>query len=261
MYSTKIGAVDAKIDLWEDDMIQEPFFINTCGARKVPISWQQRPSIEMQRLYLIRGGRGYFLHADGTPVPFVRDTFYVFPHNLKARFFSDAADPIDHVFFDFLSAPPIVAPRPLVYPAGDSPLRELAALLTAVWRDEPPEEERKRLGFHLLRVALAMLDDIAPLPYCADGTVCAALDAMHRRYAEPVTISELAGSLHFEENYFIRRFKAVMGQTPYAYLRAYRLMRAEELLLRGCTLAQAAVQVGYENPSSLARALRTRGGK
>ena len=110
-------------------MIQEPFFINTCGARKVPLSWQQRPSIEMQRLYLIRGGRGYFLHADGTPEPFVRDTFYVFPHNLKARFFSDAADPIDHVFFDFLSAPPIVAPRPLVYPAGDSPLRELAALL------------------------------------------------------------------------------------------------------------------------------------
>ena len=240
-------------------MIPEPFYISTCGAGKVSVRWQQRPEIEMQRLYLIRGGQGCFLRPDGTTEPFARDTFYVFPHNLKARFFSDPADPIDHVFFDFLSAPPIVAPQPLVYPAQSAPLRAMGALLTAVWRSEPPQDQRKRLGMQLLRTALTLLDDDAPLPYCADGAVCAALDVMHSRYAEPISIARLASSLHFEENYFIRRFRSVMGQTPYAYLRAYRLMRAAELLARGGMPAQVAAQVGYENPSSLSRALRGRG--
>lgn len=234
-------------------MSPEPFYINTCGAEKVPPQWRQYPAIEMQRLYLIRGGRGGFMRPDGVAESFVPGVFYVFPYNLKAQFFSDPADPIDHVFFDFLSAPPIIAPHPLVYSAEVSPLRELAALLAVV------KHTRAQMGMQLLRTTLQLLDQAAALPCCTDRVVCAALEIMHRQYAEPLTVTRLAAQLHFEENYFIRRFRSEMGQTPYAYLRAYRLMRAEELLAHGNTMAQAANQVGYENASSLARALRARG--
>ena len=65
----------------------------------------------------------------------------------------------------------------------------------------------------------------------------------------------LALEAGFAPNAFIRHFKRVMGQTPYAYIKDYRLMKATELLSQGVTVARAAELVGYENGSSLSRAL------
>lgn len=50
-----------------------------------------------------------------------------------------------------------------------------------------------------------------------------------------------------------------MGQTPYAYLRTYRLALARQALASGDTLTQAAEKVGYQDAASLSRALRAMG--
>ena len=78
---------------------------------------------------------------------------------------------------------------------------------------------------------------------------------MRTRFAQPLTVAELAREAGFEENYFIRRFRAAMGQTPYAYLRNYRLMEARRLLEAGETLTRTAPRVGYETAAALSRAL------
>lgn len=70
-----------------------------------------------------------------------------------------------------------------------------------------------------------------------------------------VSINDIAAEQGFDVSYFIRRFKRVMCVTPYVYLRTYRLMRARELLADGASLERAALEVGYENASSLRRAL------
>lgn len=48
-----------------------------------------------------------------------------------------------------------------------------------------------------------------------------------------------------------------MGQTPYAYLRTYRLALAKQAIASGNTLTQAAEKGGYQNAASLSRALRS----
>ena len=50
-----------------------------------------------------------------------------------------------------------------------------------------------------------------------------------------------------------------MGTTPYAYLRAYRLIKATELIAGGMSIASAAAMVGYESPAALSRALKKEG--
>lgn len=240
-------------------MLHYSLYINTFGFGNPPAQWELRPSIEMQRLYYIRGGRGYYLQTDGTRCPFVPDTFYLFPYNLKACFYSDAADPINHVYFDFLSTPPIISDAPIQRPAASADLRSLAELLCTIL--QKPHAGREAIGNRLLDLALMLWNEEQPLPFSVNSAVCAALEYIQANYAQPISIAQLAAHFHFEENYFIRRFKAEMGQTPYAYLRAYRLMRADELLERGCSLAYAAEQVGYENASSLSRALRDRSGR
>lgn len=87
----------------------------------------------------------------------------------------------------------------------------------------------------------------------------AALRRIWEDYAAPLRVSELAAEVHLEENYFIRRFRRVMGQTPYAYLHTYRLALARQALASGDTLTQAAEKVGYQDAASLSRALRAMG--
>ena len=107
----------------------------------------------------------------------------------------------------------------------------------------------------LFRALLSRLDAQHPLPFASDGAVCETLDYISRNYMNHVSINDIAAEQGFDVSYFIRRFKRVMCVTPYVYLRTYRLMRARELLADGASLERAALEVGYENASSLRRAL------
>lgn len=95
------------------------------------------------------------------------------------------------------------------------------------------------------------------IPFRTDPVISEALTLIWMRYGQPLSVSEMAEYVHLEQNYFIRRFKTLMGQTPYAYLRTYRIARAKEFLHAGATLAQAAEQTGFQTAASLSRALHS----
>ena len=97
----------------------------------------------------------------------------------------------------------------------------------------------------------------SPSPFYTDEVVSETLRRIWSDYASPLHISELAAAVHLEENHFIRRFRRAMGQTPYAYLRTYRLALAKQAIASGNTLTQAAEKGGYQNAASLSRALRS----
>ena len=111
-------------------------------------------------------------------------------------------------------------------------------------------------GYALLTLTLRLLNEECTLPFYTDEVVSETLRRIWNDYASPLHVSELAAAVHLEENHFIRRFRRAMGQTPYAYLRTYRLALAKQALASGNTLTQAAEKVGYQNAASLSRALR-----
>lgn len=180
-----------------------------------------------------------------------------FKQPILACFQSGASDPIDHVYFDFVSMPPILAAEPLCIPADTETLIHLAQLLmdTTTGHDRPDH----KTGRALLTLALRLLNEKSTIPFYTDEIVSAALRRIWEDYAAPLRVSELAAEVHLEENYFIRRFRRVMGQTPYAYLHTYRLALARQSLASGDTLTQAAEKVGYQDAASLSRALRAMG--
>lgn len=228
--------------------------LSTYGSGTVPIDWTLEKKIEMQRLYYIKSGTGSFQLFDGTRQPFQLNCFYLFPYNFPAIFFSDANDPIDHVYFDFVSMPPFLANIPLCIPAKTKSLAHFAAVLQeTVLRHN---ERDYHFGYALLSLALELLNKECTIPFNTDPVVSSALTFIWNSYHLPITISDLALQSHLEVNHFIRRFKSVMGQTPYAYVRTYRLTKAIEYIHSGNSIAQAAEKVGYRNASSLSRALR-----
>ena len=118
--------------------------------------------------------------------------------------------------------------------------------------DDIPE---RKLLFEALRALLLLISLEKPLPFSEDGIITDTLGYIGEHFSEKLTISELSARVGFVPEHFIRRFSKVIGRTPMAYIRDLRLMRAEELLLSGETLASAAEKVGYANATGLSKAL------
>lgn len=230
--------------------------IDTFGNGTAPAEWRLKSSVEMQRLYYIKGGKGRYLDENKCMKDFISGKIYLFPYNLQARFETDAEDPIDHIYFDFISMPPIISKCPITYDTSKHPeIMKVVQLINMI--SSSMKMDRTDIRYSVLELLLSLLSDIKPLPFSTDSMVCEVQSYIQQHYAEPISIAQLAASSHFEENHFIRRFKEAVGQTPYAYLKRYRLLRAREYIANGKTITQTAALVGYENASSLSRALHS----
>ena len=106
--------------------------LSTFGQGTVPGKWVLAQPIEMQRLYYVLGGRGSYQLPNGCSVPFCEGCFYLFPYHFPARFFSDPAEPLDHVYFDFVSMPPV--PRLLPFPPASARISGVSTAPSAVRR-------------------------------------------------------------------------------------------------------------------------------
>ena len=90
-----------------------------------------------------------------------------------------------------------------------------------------------------------------------DPRVARARRLIEQRYAEPLTIDELAAVAGMSRYHFSRRFHAATGKSPYRYLVQIRLERAAALLRAGQhNVTQAAMAVGFSEIGRFCRVFR-----
>ncbi|VXB16113.1 AraC family transcriptional regulator [Nocardioides sp. AX2bis] len=90
-----------------------------------------------------------------------------------------------------------------------------------------------------------------------DPAVGAALALLHQQVAHPWTVAELAHRVGVSRAALGRRFTALLGEPPMAYLTGWRLALAADLLCASdATVASIAGQVGYGTPFSLSAAFK-----
>ena len=88
-----------------------------------------------------------------------------------------------------------------------------------------------------------------------------ALRLMESRYADHLTLQDLAAACALSETHFRRLFRQVYGAAPIDYLLDLRLKRADDLLMSGrCTVAEAALETGFRDESYFCRCFRRRTG-
>jgi AraC-like DNA-binding protein len=73
---------------------------------------------------------------------------------------------------------------------------------------------------------------------------------MDRHFADPLDVPALARGAAMSTGHFARRFKAVYGETPYAYLMTRRIERAKALLRAGTSVTDACFAVGCSSLGS-----------
>lgn len=97
----------------------------------------------------------------------------------------------------------------------------------------------------------------ARLPDVSDREIAAALHAIHTKVDGPWTVGQLSDVAGLTRTAFIRRFTALLGQSPSAYLIAWRLSTGARLLRETkAPLATVARQVGYSTEFAFSGAFR-----
>lgn len=85
----------------------------------------------------------------------------------------------------------------------------------------------------------------------------AALQYIHQRSGESLSLADLARSVHLHPAYFNHLFRSWVGMPPMKFLEQHRVRRAKELLsLTDRTVADIAAEVGYGDPLYFSRAFR-----
>ncbi len=108
-----------------------------------------------------------------------------------------------------------------------------------------------------LTVRLLRAGESAPGATGADPRIVRAVDEVRARYAEPLTIDELAKAAGMSRYHFSRAFRRHVGASPYQYLTSLRVRRAAELLRKGRhNVTEAAFSVGVFDLGRFARAFR-----
>ena len=141
-----------------------------------------------------------------------------------------------------------------VPPAGVRPLAHyLAEALTA---DLP---RARRLGASLLLEAWGRQGRSTSMP--AERLQRAIdWDALSQwlqpRWRLPLTVADLADTVHLSTSQFTARCQAEQGDSPMQWLRRQRLAQARAWREQGVSVADTARRVGYRSPSALTAALR-----
>ncbi len=83
-----------------------------------------------------------------------------------------------------------------------------------------------------------------------------AMEHLRERFAEPVTLDELATHAGLDKFHLCRAFRAQIGLPPHTYLTHLRIQRARQLLAEGVRASDLAHHVGLYDQSQLTRHFR-----
>jgi AraC-like DNA-binding protein len=176
-----------------------------------------------------------------------------------------------YLFEGELAAPLLEALPDVMHlrPASGGPLRATVDLLAReLLGDEPGQQTLlDRLLdaalIHILRQHLASAGEGAPSWFraLADPRIGATLRAVHEDPARPWTVADLAAEVSLSRAAFARRFTALVGVAPLAYLTEWRMALAcDRLRATDDGLAAVARSVGYGSEFSFAAAFKRRHG-
>ncbi|MCC6481355.1 MAG: helix-turn-helix transcriptional regulator [Sphingomonadaceae bacterium] len=91
----------------------------------------------------------------------------------------------------------------------------------------------------------------------ADKSIARALKAIHEDPSVPWTVSSLAKKAGLSRTVFAKRFHTLVGVTPIQYLTRWRLIVAEDMLLRSdLPVGEIQARLGFSSSFAFSRAFR-----
>ncbi|KUP21713.1 AraC family transcriptional regulator [Paenibacillus sp. DMB5] len=209
---------------------------------------------DVYALHYIVSGKGY-LKTDKTTYPLkAGESFIIFPH-MEVYYYPDPRDPWEYYWIEF-SGPEASRLLSMISIAPDHPVTEASpqdfeALfqLFKTSGTEPFERERADAGLQLLLSYYMEYYPSAQALLKKDYALSAKEYIESNYWKSSLSVIDVVGYVKIERSYLFRLFKEVTGLSVSAYLTAFRIQRACELLIHSeLSVKSLAYSVGYQDP-------------
>ena len=221
------------------------------------------------KIHIIFEGKGWYRLGDRTFELSAGQAFLTTPDTL-AHYQADSADPWTYGWFafdglnanTFITRANIGTDTPIINfspEALDAATRWIQSMLETSLSH--PARDLVLLGY--LYQLLALVIEQSPQPAkeirisAKELYLKSALNYIEMNYSRKMSCEEMASRIGIHRKYLARLFKESLETSPKAYLMAYRIEKAKQLLEETyLSVSEAAVSVGYEDPLVFSKAFK-----
>ena len=198
-------------------------------------------------LHYVLEGEGTFLKAGTLHRIEAGDLFVICPEELTTYRASDT-NPWQYIWLGFQAEQtPEFLKKPVI---RQPPVRKIFEKL----RDQGQYENRDGKIFSLMYDLLWRLSLNTPVQDDRQNTYAAyAKTYLETSYMRPVSIQQIADTLHIDRRYLTILFREAYGKPPQAYLMQLRLEQARDFLNQGYGVTEAAALAGFTDLSNFSR--------
>lgn len=224
------------------------------------LSWSSQNLLNSYWRFYCNSSEGAFLRLDSHLYPLSANRIYFIPAGVRFGCYNPEAVRHFYIHFDVIGLSAWVQREIfstlLAVPVNEA-LQSVARQLSIVveQEDETNLALQCRLKSLVYQALALYLETLSPetLHRCAQiataqGALLPALQRIEQDVARPVTNAELAALCHLSEDYFIRRFRDSIGQSPLQYILERRVTLAAQRLLFGEeSIEEISVGTGFAN--------------
>lgn len=228
------------------------------GECTVPPDWIGMVKNSVNRLYYIHSGHGGYI-KDGEKIEFIPGKLYLIPAFSKIRTYAPPEDRIYHTYADYELIPPIISDDVLsLDPNEDETTLTASNVFMSLCKTQKTLESSDKTKY-LEDTVIYLSKRIAEKnnsTLLRDKTIISALQIMHSRVMDKISVADIAEECHMSNEGFIRKFKTFIGETPYNYLKRLKIRTAVKIRKSGASWSEAAEAVGYSDTSTLLHAIK-----
>lgn len=224
--------------------MENPFTMQMCGRIYNPVVWTRYQFYLTNRIHYIISGTVYYQEKRKLKPGYL----YIFPADPGFNVTQDPSDPVDHIYFDFLSYEKLfikdfveidVSSVPGIKPLLDS------AGITLIDR-----ESRFHLGPVYFELLVSLLHDYMPFHQYHSPVTQAAIRCIHAGPVSELSVKGIAGRINVNEDHLIRCFRKDTGFTPHRYISLYKIDIATSMISRGAGMKEIADAIGFSSISA-----------
>lgn len=215
-----------------------------------PSNWGYFPTYLANRFYYVCSGTVYYKGKLQLKPGFV----YLFKSDLEFQVTQDKDDPIDHVYFDFISSGQMIDKEYIEIDVSKYP--RLKLILEALSTDYSLTNFPMHLAEAYFDIIYYELKEYFVANRTYSELTTKIFKYIHECDPSELTVAGIAENLNINVNHLIRTFKRDTGITPLKYISMMKSELAITYARKGYSLDDIADMLGYSTVSALSVAFK-----
>ena len=224
--------------------MNENFILRRSGRLYNPPAWNKNRLSLINRLHYIISGTAYYKKKYMLQKGYI----YIFPSNPNFQLTQDSEDPVDHIYFDFISNEKLNIKD--FIEIEPSTVLGLTEILKSAEKTFTLGKKQEKIGTCYFDLITKLLCDYIPFHHYHSKITQDAINVIHQSELKDLTVIEVAKKVNSNEDHLIRCFHKDTGFTPHRYISILKADTATSMISHGSSIKETAEVLGFSSVSS-----------